>query len=120
MPKQMGSPKTGGRRSGTPNKKSVAMAEILESCGLDPVKKLVNEILPALEPEGQAKVLLELTTYLYPKRKAIEVSGPSGANIPVSHKVDFSAIAKENPDAIEALLKAEKILSGIKKGEPDA
>ena len=114
MPKQKGAPKTGGRKKGVPNQKSLAIAEILEGCGLNPVKKLVEEILPFLEPEAQAKVLLELTSYLHPKRKAIELSGPSGNDIAVINKFDLGAILLANSNSVDVLVEAEKILSGGK------
>lgn len=64
--------KTGGRRKGTPNRRTLLLADILEKAGLDvPVR--VSELLPALSPKEQVDVLLKLMEYLYPKRKAIEV-----------------------------------------------
>lgn len=125
MPRPPGSLKTpgSGRQKGSKNKRTLIggkIAEILESCALDPVEKLIKEVYPMLQPDGQAKVLLELTSYLYPKRKAVELSGPAGDSISMSHSVDLSAIVKDNPDAMEDLLKAEKILSGFNKGQPDA
>ncbi len=63
----------GGRQKGTPNKKTLALVEILEAKKIDPVSGL-STLLPILEPEKQADVYLKLMEYLYPKRKAIEMS----------------------------------------------
>lgn len=73
MAKQVGSYKTGGRKKGTPNKRTLHLFENLNSVGLDVISKL-SEILPQLPIEKQADVLLELMPYIYPKRKAIELS----------------------------------------------
>lgn len=43
MAKQIGSQKTGGRKKGTPNKRTLAFGEVLESQGVD----LLSEVLSA-------------------------------------------------------------------------
>jgi hypothetical protein len=68
-----GKPKTGGRSKGTPNKKTLGLAEILESQGVEPVSELLK-LMPNLTPKEQADVYKDLMAYLYPKRKAMEVS----------------------------------------------
>lgn len=73
MPRPTGLPKTGGRKSGTPNKKTALLHEALEAQGLDVPGRLAK-LLPQLEPEKQADVLLELMSYLYPKRKALQIN----------------------------------------------
>lgn len=71
MPRPAGLPKTGGRKKGTPNKKTLALQDALTAAGLD-VPIQITELLPQLEPTKRVDVLLELMAYLYPKRKAIE------------------------------------------------
>jgi hypothetical protein len=78
--KQKGSPKTGGRTPGTPNKKTIALKSITEALGLD-VPKRIAELLPQLDPAKQVDVLLNLMSYIYPKRKAVEHSGLEGQPI---------------------------------------
>ena len=72
MSKPIGLPKTGGRKKGTPNRRTLVVKSVAEALGLDVPARLV-EILPKLHPDKQADVLLELMGYLFPKRKAIDV-----------------------------------------------
>lgn len=71
MPRSPGLPKTGGRKKGTPNRRTDEFHETLERHGVNVPEKLA-ELLPILSPETQADVLLNLLQYLYPKRKASE------------------------------------------------
>jgi hypothetical protein len=72
MPFEAGRPKTGGRQAGVVNKKT-QMREALEDLGVDPLKALID-LIPQLEPDEQAQHFKDLLAYLYPKRKAIELS----------------------------------------------
>ncbi len=74
MAKTKGSTKTGGRKAGTPNLRSLMLIDTLDSLGLD-VPSRIAALLPSLDPEKQADVLLELISYIYPKRKALELTG---------------------------------------------
>jgi hypothetical protein len=71
-----------GRQKGTPNKKTLILSEILDGLNCD-VPQKITELLPAMPPEKQADVLLELMTYLFPKRKALELTGADGGAIQV-------------------------------------
>jgi carbamoylphosphate synthase large subunit len=71
MPRTVGFPKTGGRRKGTPNQKTLELQEALEAHGVDVVGQLA-ELLPKLTDDRRTDVLLDLMGYLYPKRKAVE------------------------------------------------
>ncbi|MFZ3229840.1 MAG: hypothetical protein WA160_06520 [Pseudobdellovibrio sp.] len=72
MSKSIGSPKTGGRKKGTPNKSTFELYENLEKHNFDVVDQLM-QILPQLSTDKKVNVLLELMSYLFPKRKAVEV-----------------------------------------------
>lgn len=72
MPFEPGHQKLGGRKTGTPNRKTSLLNETLEDLGLNVPSKIV-EILPQLPLEKQAGLLLGLMQFLYPKRKSIEV-----------------------------------------------
>jgi hypothetical protein len=68
--------KTGGRQTGTPNKRTAHLAERLEALGCDPVGELVNLAQAAdIDPTIRVRCYIDLLAYLYPKRKAVEVSG---------------------------------------------
>lgn len=73
MAKEIGSPKTGGRQKGTPNKKTEALQNTLANHNFDIVEKLL-ELMPKLKEEKQAEILLGLMNYVYPKKKSMEIS----------------------------------------------
>ena len=64
-------PKGSGRKRGTPNHKSKSLEESLLKIGLDVPAELAA-LLPELAPEDRVQALLQLMSFLYPKRKAIE------------------------------------------------
>jgi hypothetical protein len=77
MPRTKGTPKTGGRKKGTPNKASMPIAEICEKLGCNPAEVLI-EFCSHKNPIYRLQASKELANYLYPKRKAIEHSGEIG------------------------------------------
>lgn len=72
MGRVKGSPKTGGRKPGTPNKR-ISVWEICQSISLNPFEELAK-IANAPENERRFDALKELCQYIEPKRKAIEHS----------------------------------------------
>lgn len=70
MAKLKGSPKTGGRVKGTPNRSSGVLFERLYSHGCDPVEEIVK-LLPQLDPEPRARVLLGMLNFLFPRKAPI-------------------------------------------------
>ena len=67
---QKGKVKTGGRKSGTPNKKTKELQEILGS--YNPAEKFI-EIYNATEDlKLKFEICKELMRYVYPQRKAVE------------------------------------------------
>jgi len=71
MPRPIGLAKTGGRKKGTPNKNSLALAERLEAEGFDVVRRLIDG-MESLTPSERAHSLLKLMEYIYPKRGHFE------------------------------------------------
>lgn len=71
---QVGNPKpaNSGRKKGTLNKKTHLLEEILTAKGVNPVEEILK-MIPSLEPKQQVDVHLELMSYLYPRRKAVDV-----------------------------------------------
>lgn len=83
--------KTGGRIAGTPNKRTLDLQERLEALGVDPVMGLAAIAKDASAPlEIRARVQLELLSYLYPKRRALDVASsnqqPISINIGIASK----------------------------------
>lgn len=72
MPFESGHPKLGGRKAGTPNKKADLLTGLLEHFDINPIK-IIAENLPRLEPQKQVEVSLSLMSYIFPKRKALEL-----------------------------------------------
>ena len=76
MGRPVGLSKTGGRKKGTPNAKTKELGARLESFGFDPLKEL-SELVQGvndLSAKDRAEICLDLLQYLYPKRKALEVT----------------------------------------------
>src|ERR1035441_6897944 len=74
MAKRIGAPKTGGRKAGTPNKRTVEIADRLLELGCDPVEGMARIAMnPKHTPELRGRMFAELAQYLYPKRKAIAI-----------------------------------------------
>ena len=67
--------KTGGRRAGTPNKRTQDVIDKLEDLGCDPIEGMAR-IARQAEEEGDkvlaARMYTELAPYIAPKRKAVE------------------------------------------------
>lgn len=70
---QRGRSKTGGRKTGTPNKSSHLLEIELKEYGLSPVSELVK-LLPKLAESKRADILIRLLDFIYPKRKSIELN----------------------------------------------
>ena len=67
--------KTGGRKSGTPNKKTIAVQEQMERLGFDPIESMIEISKQAMSDKNYVlagQMAKELAQYIYPKRKAVE------------------------------------------------
>jgi predicted metallopeptidase len=72
MPRVPGTSKTGGRKKGTPNKRSRTFQDYLESINFYVPEKIIEKI-EALSDEDQVKYLFRMLEYIYPKRKSIDL-----------------------------------------------
>jgi len=72
MPKEKGSPKTGGRQKGSRNLRTLVLRESLDRVGFDVVQELKN-LYPILDPAMQAKVLMSFMPYLFPRPEAVTI-----------------------------------------------
>ena len=69
----------GGRCKGTPNKRTMAVAEVLGELGLDPIKQMGQIAMDErVEVSIRVQVLKELCQYIAPKRKAVAITGENG------------------------------------------
>ena len=65
--------KTGGRKKGTPNKKTLEFEAKLNELGFDAITQAV-ELFKKTEDDGvKANILNNFFKYLYPQRKAIDL-----------------------------------------------
>ena len=74
MSRPRGLPKTGGRVSGTPNRKTHELTEKLKELGCDPIGGLAGIAMDTkTAPELRVRCYAELAQYVYPKRKAVDL-----------------------------------------------
>ena len=67
--------KTGGRKKGTPNRRTAEVAERLGALGCDPLAGMAALAMDESNaPELRGRMNVELAQYLYPKRRAIETA----------------------------------------------
>jgi len=72
--------KTGGRKPGTPNKRTAEVVARLESLDCDPIEGMVRIAEEEMAKEDGDRALAgsmyrELAQYVFPKRRAVEVGG---------------------------------------------
>jgi multidrug resistance efflux pump len=66
--------KTGGRKSGTPNKKSKILTDRLAELGFDPLEEAVSSIRQIEDPHHRATLSIKLLDFNFPRLKSIEQS----------------------------------------------
>ncbi len=104
MPRPIGLPKTGGRQKGTPNQKSAALINTLESLSFNPVKELV-EAIQQLPPSDKAIHLLKFMEYVYPKQKSLEVETTIEERVvEVKPEYDLSVLTDDELDQYEIIM----------------
>jgi hypothetical protein len=113
MPKGL---KTGGRKKGTPNRKSLELQNKLRKLDFDPTIELVAELRKPLIPEpdnkgvldcfskDKAKILMDLHDFIYAKRKSVEEPGENGQGaIDVTPKDESDELSNEELTEIARL-----------------
>lgn len=76
MAKLKGSPKTGGRKKGTPNRLTQDVIARLQDLDFSPIDELVGMYRePSTPPNEKIAIARDIAQYVYPKRKAVEHSG---------------------------------------------
>jgi hypothetical protein len=61
---------------------------VLEENGFDPIQAILD-VMDQLDTPLKVKTCLSLAEFVHPKKKAVEHSGPGGADISMSMKVEF-------------------------------
>lgn len=99
-------PPTSGRKKGTPNKVTQSIQQFFDDNGIFIPEKII-ELMPELEPRDRMKAWLEVAQYVYPKRKAIEVTGKDGEPVKITQiKPELAILTDEE---LKALLISDKI-----------
>lgn len=81
MPRSKGTPKTGGRTKGTPNKTTAAVkgyiADVLEAymqpAAQDAQQPTLQEDLRNMLPEERVRAMTQLACYVIPKQQALSI-----------------------------------------------
>lgn len=71
--KPKGLPKTGGRVKGTPNRQTLSIEQKCIERNCDPISVFIDMVL-STDKSDRYMGAKELSQYLYPKRKSIELS----------------------------------------------
>jgi hypothetical protein len=99
--------KTGGRRAGTPNKRSLALCDKLAQLNLDPLAELVEMTKSQdVTVELRARILMDLMGYVYPKRKALQTRPPGMQ--PVVFNIDLGNHKAEG-EIMESAVSTSKV-----------
>ena len=73
---KVGHKKVGGRKRGTPNKRSLALRQALEAHGCHVEEQLAGLLQdPAVEATLKAEVLTKLLPYVYPQLRPVDPEG---------------------------------------------
>lgn len=91
--------KTGGRKKGTPNKRTLEVQERLSALNFDPIEGMVVIAKQSMADGDLAlagAMCKELAQYVAPKRKAIEVSADLGPAVDDRKYVIELVSAKDN------------------------
>lgn len=73
--------KTGGRKKGTPNKRTLAIEEKLAALNCDPIEGMAKIAMDTTaDIKLRAQMFSELAQYVFPKRKSVEHSGEQTIN----------------------------------------
>lgn len=82
---QKGQAKRGGRKKGTPNKRSKSMDDLQAMCeasGVEPFQVFLD-LCKHRDPQIQISAAREAAKYIYTQRKAAEITGPEGGPVQV-------------------------------------
>jgi len=62
------------RPKGSPNRKTLALEELCDQMGIHPFVEMLKALTVTDEPRERFRMAAEIAQYLYPKRKAVELS----------------------------------------------
>jgi hypothetical protein len=80
-----GTPKTGGRAKGTPNKSTLKFREVLEAKGFSVPEELMNLFLNSNDDGIRLRCLELMAQYSYPKFREVDPEGSSDQKIEITY-----------------------------------
>jgi hypothetical protein len=105
----IGHRKGGGRKKGTPNKRSLALRQALEAYGCRLEEQLAGLLQdPAVEATLKAEVLTKLLPYVYPQLRPVD---PDGVLSPAQAAGMLGAQATKFRDALTRYITDQTIIS---------
>lgn len=102
MARPKGSPKTGGRQKGTPNKKSHHLNEIFIENGIDIGDELVRLYQASKSNSDKLQILYKILDYIFPKRKSIDHIVTETKNND-EHRYDLSKLSIEELQVLKKI-----------------
>ena len=101
---EKGHKKVGGRRAGTPNRTTIDLFAKCDAAGIDPFGELLV-LCKNAEANIKLAALKEVSSYLYPKRKALELEDKTPTDAAQTNELSkiFSAMMDELKQDNEAL-----------------
>jgi len=111
--------KTGGRRAGTPNRKTGELLARLSEMDWDPLQELhelAKEARACGDLANAIKANVGVLNYVYPKRRSIDLANDSAPLELIVHTGLPADDAKKLPDETQALLDK---LSALRDSLPD-
>jgi hypothetical protein len=98
----------GGRKIGTPNRRTAEGAERLAELGCEPIEGMARlSIDQTKSPELRGRMFSELAEFVAPKRKAVEHTGADGGPIETGERaveLDYSRLTVEELRALHELV----------------
>jgi len=92
------------------------LSRVLRHAKFSPLKKLLDDVYPRLEPKDQMYAIFKIMDYLYPRPKAIDTSGGKKVpgiqtnvqvNLPNGSKVEATSKPPSYADVVELIAAAE-------------
>ena len=99
MSRLKGTPKTGGRKAGTPNKISVGLKDFISKL-LFKNRKQIEKDLQELQPKERLFILEKLMQYVIPKQREFEISAELQSEQTEQDKRDMEIIESLPDDVI--------------------
>jgi hypothetical protein len=99
------------QRRNAPGATSADVAEQLRQLDCDPIAGMARLAQDVTAPIPlRARMFAELATYVAPRRKAMELSGPNGGPIDLENALDYSLLSVSELETLAALL--DKAMGG--------